>query len=50
MLIRHALGLPVSAATVGMASVEHLRINVAAARDEKPLNEQERKSLEKQMS
>jgi len=49
-LIRYALGLPVSAANVGMASLEHLRINVAAAREKKPLNEQERKSLEKQMS
>ncbi len=49
-LIRYALGLQVSAANVGMASLEHLRINVAAARDEKPLDEQERKALEKHMS
>ncbi len=50
MLIRYALGLPVSAATVGMASLEHLRVNVAAARDDKALNEQERKKLEKYMA
>jgi len=49
-LIRYALGLPVSAASVGMASLEHLRINVAAAKDQKPFNEQERKSLEKHMA
>jgi aryl-alcohol dehydrogenase-like predicted oxidoreductase len=42
--------LPVSAATVGMASLEHLRVNVAAARDDKALNEQERKKLEEYMS
>lgn len=50
MLIRYGLGLPVSAAVVGMGSLEHLRINVAAARDEKPLSAQERKALEKTMS
>ena len=49
-LIRYALGQPVSTASVGMASLEHLRINVAAAKDEKPLNEQERKSLEAHMA
>lgn len=49
-LIRYALGMPVSTASVGMASLEHLRINVAAAKEQKPLNEQERKSLEKYMA
>ncbi|MGD8501053.1 MAG: aldo/keto reductase [Phycisphaerales bacterium] len=50
MLIRYALGLPISAAVVGMGSLEHLRINVAAACDARPLNESERKVLEKHMS
>jgi aryl-alcohol dehydrogenase-like predicted oxidoreductase len=49
MLIRYALGLPISAAVVGMGSLEHLRTNVAAARDEQPLDERERKALEKHM-
>jgi aryl-alcohol dehydrogenase-like predicted oxidoreductase len=50
MLIRYALGLPISAAVVGMGSLEHLRINVTAASDTQPLNESERKVLEKHMS
>ena len=49
-LIRYALGQPVSTASLGMASIEHLRINVAAAKEQKPLNEQERKSLEAYMA
>jgi aryl-alcohol dehydrogenase-like predicted oxidoreductase len=50
VLIRYALGLPISAAVVGMGSLEHLKVNVAAVRDARPLNEQERKRLEKQMA
>jgi len=50
MLIRYALGLPISAAVVGMGSLEHLRINVSAARDAQPLNKKEREVLEKHMS
>lgn len=50
MLIRYALGLPISAAVVGMGSLEHLRINVAAVRDAQPLNKEQRKVLETQMS
>jgi hypothetical protein len=50
ILIRYALGLPISAAVVGMGSLEHLRVNVAAARDTRPLNKEERKALEKQMA
>ncbi|MHC4171744.1 MAG: aldo/keto reductase [Planctomycetota bacterium] len=50
MLIRYALGLPISAAVVGMGSLEHLRTNVAAVRDAQPLGEGERKALEKHMS
>ena len=50
MLIRYALGLPISAAIVGMGSLEQLRINVAAARDGQPLDETQRKELERQMA
>jgi len=50
MLIRYALGLPISAAVVGMDSLKHLRINVSAVRDAEPLNRKERKVLEKHMS
>jgi len=49
-LIRYALGLPITAAVVGMGSLEHLRINVAAARDAQRLDQAERKELERQMS
>ncbi len=49
-LIRYALSLPISAAVVGMKSLEHLRINVAAARDAQPLNKDQRKRLEKRMA
>jgi aryl-alcohol dehydrogenase-like predicted oxidoreductase len=50
MLIRYALGLPISAAVVGMGSLDHLKVNVAAVRDARPLNEQERRELEERMS
>jgi len=50
MLIRYALGLPISAAVVGMGSLEHLRINVSAVRDAEPLNKKEREVLQKHMS
>lgn len=49
-LIRYALGLPISAAVVGMGSLEHLRVNAAAARDKPPLDDGQRKALEKHMS
>jgi len=50
MLIRYALGLPITAAVVGMGSLEHLRINVAAARDAQRLDQNARGQLEKEMS
>lgn len=50
MLIRYVLGLPISAAVVGMGSLEHLKVNVAAVRDARPLNGQEQRRLEKYMS
>jgi len=49
-LIRYVLGLPISAAVVGMGSLEQLRINAVAARDKQPLSEDEREVLEKHMS
>jgi len=49
-LIRYVLALPISAAVVGMGSLEHLRINAAAVREAEPLNEEEKKTLEKHMS
>lgn len=48
-LVRYCLGLPISAAVVGMASLDHLKENVAAA-CRKPLNEDERARLEKRMA
>jgi len=50
MLIRCALGLPVSFAVVGMASVEQLRANVVAVRDLTPFDASERERLEKAMA
>jgi aryl-alcohol dehydrogenase-like predicted oxidoreductase len=49
-LIHYALGLPITAAVVGMGSLEHLRVNVAAVADGQPLNELQQKELEKHMS
>lgn len=48
-LIRYVLGLPVTAAIVGMKSIKQLKINVAAARA-RPLNEKQRKALEDAMA
>lgn len=49
-LIRYALGLPISAAVIGMGSLEHLKMNVAAVRDGVPLTKSQRELLEKRMS
>jgi hypothetical protein len=49
MLIRYALGLPVSVAVVGMASVEQLRANVATVCNFAPLDAAQRERLEKAM-
>ncbi|NUQ64742.1 MAG: aldo/keto reductase [Pirellulales bacterium] len=48
MLVRYVLGLPITAAIVGMKSLDQLKANVAAAR-EQPLSEQQRKGLEAYM-
>lgn len=49
-LIRYVLGLPISAAVVGMGSLEQLRVNVAAVCDGRPLDETQRKELERNMA
>lgn len=49
-LIRYVLGLPISAAIVGISSLEHIPVNVAAVCNARPLNAKERKRLEKHMS
>jgi uncharacterized protein len=50
MLVRYALGLPISVAVVGMASVDQLRANVVAVRSFAPLDAAERQRLEKAMA
>ncbi len=50
MLIRYVLGLPIMVAVVGMGSLEQLQVNVRAARDFAPLNDEERQSLENLMA
>ena len=50
MLIRYAIGLPISVAVIGMASIEQLKVNVAAARDFAALDATERGRLEKAMA
>jgi len=50
MLIRYALGLPISAAVVGMNSLAHVRANVATVCENPPLSEEQRKTLEAHMS
>jgi aryl-alcohol dehydrogenase-like predicted oxidoreductase len=49
-LIRYVLGLPISAAIVGMGSLEELRVNVAAVREGQPLDAAQRAELEKAMA
>ncbi len=49
-LIRYVLGLPVSAAVIGMSSIEQLRVNVRAASQSAPLGTDERKALEARMA
>jgi len=49
-LIRYALGLPITAAIVGMNCLAHVRTNVATVWEKQPLNEEERKALEAHMS
>jgi aryl-alcohol dehydrogenase-like predicted oxidoreductase len=46
LLLRYTLGLPVSVAVVGVASIEQLKANVAVAKDATPMNVAERQDLE----
>ena len=48
-LLRYVLGLPLSAAVIGMASIEQLRANVAAC-EMAPLTDVQRTELEKEMA
>jgi hypothetical protein len=48
-LVRYVLGLPIAVAVVGSGSLEELRVNVRAARQE-PLGENERRALEARMN
>jgi uncharacterized protein len=50
MLIRYVLGLPITAAVVGMNSLAHVRANVATVGEKPPLHEQERRVLEVHLS
>jgi aryl-alcohol dehydrogenase-like predicted oxidoreductase len=49
-LIRYALGLPITAAVVGMGSLEHLKTNTQAVRELPPLSRRERESLQEFMA
>jgi uncharacterized protein len=46
LLIRYTLGLPVSVAVIGVASIEQLKENIAVVRDQKPMTLAERQDLE----
>ena len=50
MLIRYVLGLPISVAIVGMASIDQLKANISAVRDFAPLDAPQRERLEKAMA
>jgi aryl-alcohol dehydrogenase-like predicted oxidoreductase len=50
MLIRYALGLPITAAVVGMNCLAHVRANVATVCEQSPLTEEERKAVETHMA
>lgn len=49
-LVRYVLGLQVSCAVIGMKSLKELEINLAAARDMKPLTKEEQLTLENLMT
>ena len=49
-LIRYALGLPITAAVVGMNCLAHVRANVATVCEQPPLTEAERTALEMHMA
>jgi aryl-alcohol dehydrogenase-like predicted oxidoreductase len=49
-LIRYTLGLPVSVAVIGVASVDQLKANITMAKKATPMNAAERGELEKHMA
>ena len=49
LLIRYVLGFPVSCADIGMKSVKELEMNIAAAKEMKPLTKKEQVKLENLM-
>ena len=49
-LIRYVLGLPISAAIIGMSSLGHIPVNVAAVCDARPLDARQRKRLQEHMA
>lgn len=49
-LLRYTLGLPISVAIVGVASIEQLKNNIAIVREMTPMNVAERQSLERVMA
>ncbi len=49
-LIRYALGLPISVAVIGVASVAQLKMNISIVQTAKPMDLAERLQLEAQMA
>jgi len=49
-LIRYTLGLPISVAVIGVASVEQLKANIAVVKETKPMTAAERQELETVMT
>jgi aryl-alcohol dehydrogenase-like predicted oxidoreductase len=50
MLLRYTLGLPVSVAVVGVASVDQLKANISVVREAMPMALAERQDLERVMA
>jgi aryl-alcohol dehydrogenase-like predicted oxidoreductase len=48
-LIRYTLGLPISVAVIGVASIEQLKTNIRIVKQIKPMNVMEQRELEKVM-
>lgn len=49
-LIRYTLGLPISVAVIGVASVEQLKANIRVVKEMKPMELAERRGLEQMMA
>ena len=48
-LIRYTLGLPISVAVIGVASIDQLKTNITIVREAKPMTTAEQQGLEKRM-